>query len=199
MRKASRLMKASTMLALVLALGLVIAPSASALAQSAPVPVHRFYNQGTGSHFYTISEEEKQSVMAKYADAFAYEGIAYYAPDPTMPVAEAGAEIDEPTVPLFRFFNVKNGGHFYTISAAERDRVIATYPGIFVYEGIAYEVWAQPGSGYEAPVYRFYNRLNGSHFYTISDVEANLAKIKLNAVYQYEGVAFYAWPWRSST
>ncbi|MRS12299.1 MAG: hypothetical protein EG823_04410 [Actinobacteria bacterium] len=194
MLKRNRLVRASLALTLVFAFGLAFAPAAGAqLFISGPTPVYRFYNQGTGGHFYTISEEEMQSVLAKYSGVFTYEGIAYYVPDPTA-VQPAGTGPTGPTVPLYRFYNTKNGSHFYTISAAERDRVIATYSGTFVYEGIAYQVWDQ-SSGDAMPVYRFYNKLNGSHFYTISEVEANIAKMKLGAVYTYEGVAFYAWPW----
>jgi hypothetical protein len=43
------------------------------------------------------------------------------------------------TVPLYRFFNTSNGVHFYTISTAERDSVIANLKQ-FNYEGIAYYV-----------------------------------------------------------
>lgn len=44
------------------------------------------------------------------------------------------------TVPMFRFFNLQTGAHFYTVNAAERDFVIASYP-VFKYEGVAYYVW----------------------------------------------------------
>ena len=40
--------------------------------------VHRFYNTITGSHFYTISEGEKNAII-QTLPPFRYEGVAYYA------------------------------------------------------------------------------------------------------------------------
>ena len=77
------------------------------------LPVYRFYNTRTGTHFYTQSEAEKNFVLATYP-VFAFEGPAYYAP----PVAGAGR------APLFRFFNTNTGAHFFTTNVAERDMVL---------------------------------------------------------------------------
>src|SRR4029079_1250129 len=41
---------------------------------------------------------------------------------------------------VFRFFNKTTGSHFYTASAVERDKVIATYAA-FVCEGAAFYVY----------------------------------------------------------
>lgn len=90
-------------------------------------PLHRFYNKRTDSHFYTASAAEKDSVLAKYSDTFAYEGVAY-----NVSTKAAG------NTPVYRFFNVRTGTHFYTASKAEKMDVIAKYPGVFTYEGIAY-------------------------------------------------------------
>ncbi|GJE72962.1 hypothetical protein CHKEEEPN_4523 [Methylorubrum podarium] len=38
---------------------------------------------------------------------------------------------------MYRFFNAKTNGHFFTISEAERDQVRANLPD-FRYEGIAF-------------------------------------------------------------
>ena len=94
------------------------------------VPVFRFYNTSTGTHFYTTSVSERDGVLAYYPH-FAYEGAAYHA----MPVEGADGR-----VAVFRFFNRKTGAHFYTASAVERDKVVATYPH-FVYEGVAFHVY----------------------------------------------------------
>lgn len=47
-------------------------------------PVYRFYNTQTGTHFFTISEAEKDYVIVTYPQ-FTFEGIAWYAypPGPT--------------------------------------------------------------------------------------------------------------------
>ena len=41
------------------------------------MPVHRFYNTQTQTHFYTAEESEKDFVQRTYP-AFAYEGVSYY-------------------------------------------------------------------------------------------------------------------------
>ncbi len=43
------------------------------------VPVHRFWSDALGYHFYTISERERDKLIAEYSHAWAYEGIAWYA------------------------------------------------------------------------------------------------------------------------
>ena len=46
--------------------------------------------------------------------------------------------LGQTSIPIYRFYNVRTGCHFYTASAEERDMVIATWPGIFTYEGEAF-------------------------------------------------------------
>lgn len=41
------------------------------------VPIHRFFNTRTGTHFYTASDEERANVVANLRQ-FTYEGIGYY-------------------------------------------------------------------------------------------------------------------------
>jgi hypothetical protein len=93
-------------------------------------PVYRFWSDQNQKHFYTISEEEKDNVIAKWPDIWTYEGIAYY--------AYAGEETG--TKPLYRFWSDQKQGHFYTASTEEKDNVIATWPDIWTYEGVAYYV-----------------------------------------------------------
>ena len=55
------------------------------------MPVYRFLNKTLGSaHFYTMSEEEKDAVVANYSDVFQYEGIAFYAYDRPSPTDNDG-------------------------------------------------------------------------------------------------------------
>ena len=111
-------------------------------------PVYRFLNKTLGSvHFYTISEEEKDTVIANYPDIFEYEGVAYYA------YSSEKKPID--AMPVYRFLNKTLGSaHFYTMSEAEKDAVIANYPDVFQYEGVAYYAFDRPsptdndGDGY---------------------------------------------------
>lgn len=94
-----------------------------------------------------------------------------------------------PTVPVFRFFNVRSGAHFYTSSTEERDLVRNSLPQ-FVYEGVAFQVSDTPQAGL-SPVYRFFNRRTGIHFYSINDEEMSIIEASLPQ-YVYEGVAYYA-------
>src|SRR6478735_3741393 len=81
--------------------------------------------------------------------------------------------------PVYRFYHLDAGRHFYTASEAEKTKILTDYP-VYAYEGIAY--YAQAGSGGESvPLYRLYNTKLGTHFFTTSLSEANSA------------VA--AWPW----
>ena len=91
--------------------------------------VHRFYNNRTGVHFYTISEAERAHVVASLPD-FSYEGVSYFASQ----VAGAGL------VPLYRFYVPSRGFHFYTASAAEKASIEATLSATYSYEGIGYYV-----------------------------------------------------------
>lgn len=180
-------------LACVAVLGVVIvllAGAQSASARPVSAPVHRFYNTNTGTHFYTASEEERLLVATTWPTVFVYEGPVFetFTEDIGYP------ELDACRVPLFRFYNTRNGSHFYTMSAAERDRVIASYPGIYTYEGEAFSVFTEEALMWDRfyPVYRFYNRTNGSHFYTISETEKALVQIRWGSVYRYEGIAFWS-------
>ncbi|HEY0201507.1 MAG TPA: trypsin-like peptidase domain-containing protein, partial [Burkholderiaceae bacterium] len=91
--------------------------------------------------------------------------------------------------PIYRFYNATTGGHFYTISVAERDYVIATYP-VFSYEGIAFYAYGSDTGGLSA-VYRFFNTANSTHFYTIDATERDWVVQTLPA-YHLEGTSWYA-------
>lgn len=91
-------------------------------------PLFRFYNRLSGSHFYTASPEEAATVLARWSAVFTLDGQTY-AVNPA-PVADS--------IPVYRFYHLNNGSHFYTASATERDLVIAKWPGVYSYEGPAF-------------------------------------------------------------
>jgi hypothetical protein len=95
-------------------------------------PIHRFWSPLVGSHFYTINEAEKDSLIANYPPSvWTYEGVAFYA---FVPGEQPGG-----TLPVHRFWSPLVGSHFYTMDEAEKDSIIATYPlDIWTYEGIAW-------------------------------------------------------------
>lgn len=90
--------------------------------------VFRFYNTLTGTHFYTISETERDQVIARYPQ-YQYEGAAFIA----MKAPDPGAD------PIYRFFNTSTGTHFYTANEAEKLQVIGHLPQ-YQYEGVAFYI-----------------------------------------------------------
>jgi hypothetical protein len=142
------------------------------------VPVYRFFQLKTGSHFYTASEEEMQKTMDTLSKTYRFEGVGFQL-DTTAPTMVA---------PLYRFFNVKTGVHFFTASSEERDDIMAKYPTIYHYEGVAYKVSKDTA---DAPVYRFFNKKAKSHFYTSSETEMQNTRDNLSSTFTFEGIGYY--------
>ncbi len=98
--------------------------------EPARASVHRFYNVVSGSHFYTVSSAEVDIVKSKYPTIFTYDGVGFEA---------YAAESDyAPLLPVYRFYNMKNGSHFYTISAVEKAVVQIQLRDTYHYDGIAF-------------------------------------------------------------
>jgi uncharacterized protein (DUF1800 family) len=94
--------------------------------------------------------------------------------------------------PVFRFYNLQRGSHFYTVSATERDFVVANYSNIFVYEGPVFSAYTQQAPG-TVGVTRFYNVQTGTHFYTISPDEVAYV-LAHYPQFILEGVVYYVPP-----
>ena len=146
------------------------------------MPVYRFYNVKNDSHFYTADESERTVVVATLGSTYLFEGVAYTV-NTSNPANNA---------PLYRFYNTRDGSHFYTASAAERDSVVANLAALYRLEGTAYDVSAT--SVPATTVYRFYNKTNGTHFYTASVAERDAVVTNLSYKYTLEGPAFYLAP-----
>lgn len=144
--------------------------------------IYRLYHTGKGTHFFTASAAERDSVVSKYP-AYVYEGTAFY----TYP--KTGANLS----PVYRFFNSATGAHFYTISQAEKDSIQSKRPN-FIYEGVAWYASTKTGAGTQ-PLYRFFNQKTGTHFYTTSAAEKDNIISKYPS-YIYEGIAYHVWPGR---
>jgi len=141
-------------------------------------PVYRFYNKTNGTHFYTPLPSEVEMVMGKWPHIYEFEGAAY--------TYDSGRA----TTPLIRLYNKQNASHFYTASEAEALSAVAKWPHVFAWDGPTYAV--SPGQIADSrPVYRFYNRANGSHFYTASPDERDMVLSRWGNVYSLEGPAFY--------
>jgi len=152
------------------------------------LPVYRFWSPALSRHFYTISESEKDHLIATYPPStWTYEG----------PVYNAFADAGEPgSSPVYRFWSPLNSAHFYTISEAEKDSIIAMYPlNVWTYEGVAWYAYpegAQPAG--TSAVHRFWSPLLSGHFYTMSEAEKDhIIATYPPSTWTYEGVAWYAY------
>jgi len=52
------------------------------VAETDLVPVHRFWSERLGQHFYTARDSEKARLIAEFSETWTYEGIAWYAYGP---------------------------------------------------------------------------------------------------------------------
>lgn len=150
------------------------------------VPVHRFWSPVLLSHFYTISESERQMLVNLYPDIWTYEGIGFRA------LPENG---DPNAAPVYRFWSPVLQAHFYTIDEAERDVLIREFPDIWTDEGIAFYAFAEDCRPADAvAVYRFWSPILGDHFYTASEDERDLLIDRYPDIWIFEGIAWYAYP-----
>jgi hypothetical protein len=94
------------------------------------VPVYRFWSPVLSSHFYTISEDEKDMLLRNFPEVWTLEGTAFYA----FPEGRQPPE----TCPVYRFWSAALGCHFYTISEGERDNLVRSFSRVWTLEGIAW-------------------------------------------------------------
>jgi uncharacterized repeat protein (TIGR01451 family) len=151
-------------------------------------PVYRFWSDSLNGHFYTISAAERDKLINRYSNVWTYEGPVYYA-------FVRGRE-PAGTIPVYRFWSDTLGGHFYTTSAAERDKLISQYAATWIYEGPVFSVYArdQQPTG-TLPVFRFWSSTYGHHFYTISSGERDKLLTRFSNVWTYELIAWYTYPY----
>jgi hypothetical protein len=95
--------------------------------------------------------------------------------------------------PVYRFWSDRFQGHFYTISEAERAKVVATWPDVWSYEGPKYSAFATQVPG-TVPLYRFWSERYRSHFFTTDAGERDRVNRLWPDVWADEGVAYYVYP-----
>lgn len=159
---------------------LILDDDSAASVNGATLAIYRFFDGSGGTHFFTSSIAERNSVIETRTD-LVYEGaqlsaIANPADDPA---AEA----------VYRFFDSIHGTHFYTSSAAERDGIVSSRADL-TYEGIGFYEHATPQTG-DSAVFRFFDTQSGTHFLT-SAVAERATILATRPDYIDEGVAFYA-------
>lgn len=143
-------------------------------------PVYRFYNSVSDSHFYTITQSERDAMLAANSPGVSYDGIRFYAYTSNPSALE----------PVYRFYNATRNTYFYTISQTERDLLIQLNPS-WSYQGVGWYANSATGSTNTA-LYRFYNASAGAHFFTTDTTERDLVISNLPR-FRYEGIGYYVW------
>jgi predicted outer membrane repeat protein len=159
-------------------------------ATDASIAEDDYPSSATVSDAYTLPEGtyEVELSFASLYDAVDSTGIPFEVGKAVI----VGDEFSVLRTAVYRFYSPTDGVHFYTISPAERDNLIAYYPQFWMYEGRAYGACATASDDGLAPVYRFWS--GRSHFYTISESERDYLIANFPSVWTYEGIAFYAYP-----
>ncbi|MBD3778474.1 MAG: hypothetical protein IE923_04315 [Micrococcales bacterium] len=154
----------------------IVAEYSHSAPRSGETTLYRFYRPSSGTHFYSTSKGERNTVIGDAG--FRYEGpVAYLL---TSGSATAGARA------LHRFYQPGTGTHFYTSTTREY-QTVRTLPQ-YRLDGSVGKVHTRPAAGLTA-MHRFFRPASGTHFYTASPSE--LAAVKKMPGYRYEGVAFY--------
>lgn len=162
--------------------GDALAISAVAIPSGAQ-PVYRFRSGRQTADFWTISEREKDALLTYPHEVWAYEGIDYYA------YAKAGAASG--LSPVYRLWSAVLDRHFFTVSASEREALLAAAPqGQWQSEGVAFYAFAlgdEPAGA--VPVYRFRNA-DGQCFWSVEDTEAATKRLSGDRL-ESDGIVWY--------
>jgi len=155
-------------------------------------PVYRFYNPSLLKHFYTADEYEKNHLIANMADIWRYEGIAYYAYLPLQ--YDGSSRLQKNTLlAVHRFYSEMLQVHLYTTDENEKEHLIAEAADVWRYESAAFYLPAVYQDGM-LPVYRLYSDSLKEHLFTVDENEMNHLVETAGDVWNYEGIAYYAFP-----
>ena len=144
------------------------------------VGVYRFFDTKYGTHFFTASTDERDTILKTRPD-LVNEGVGLTAIDTASKDPNAAA--------VYRFFDTKYGTHFFTASADERDQVIKGRPDL-QFEGTGFYEHINQQAG-DTPVYRFFDKNLGTHFYT-GDAGERASIVATRSDLVDEGIGFYA-------
>lgn len=148
-------------------------------------PVYRFWSAALGKHFYTIRGKERDKLITEFPHVWEFEDVAYYA---------FYAPVTEELLPVHRFWSPRLRSHFWTISEAERRKVVDEFGKDWTYEGVVFYAYPQRRQPLGTmPVYRFWSHKYGHHFYTMNEKEKNKLIESYQGTWDYEGVAWYAY------
>ncbi|MGE5293462.1 MAG: metallophosphoesterase [Solirubrobacterales bacterium] len=154
------------------------------------LPVYQLWLPAQGRYFYTLDETEKNDLLARLLSDWTCDGIAFRA---------CPTRSDKRLSPVYRFGCDLLNMHFLTIDEQEASSLIGYNWGVWTYEGIAF--YAYPAGSQPAgttAVHRFWSGSLGTHFYTADDRERFTLVSGYADTWQYEGIAYYAYPQQNS-
>ncbi len=93
-------------------------------------PVYRFWSPTALTHFYTISEKERDKLINTLKDRWEYEGESFWA----FPRGQQTPGM----IPVYRFWSPTIQRHFYTTSEEQKDKIIKEDSDVWIYEQIAW-------------------------------------------------------------
>ena len=101
-----------------------------------------------------------------------------------------GGAITPATLGVYRFFDTTDGTHFFTASDTERQQLSASRPDLML-EGTGLNAVDLSSFDPNAdPVYRFFSKQDGTHFFTASATERDGIEATRSDL-AYEGTGFY--------
>lgn len=130
------------------------------------------------------------SAQVTATDIQAVNGVVHLIDHVIVPESILRKAQDIDNTSLYRFWSDKYKSHFFTVSATERDFIVANNSD-WEYEGFK-NYTVTPGEEEAHEVYRFYSEEFRSHFYTISVNEKNHI-IENDPNWVFEGVGYYAY------
>lgn len=151
------------------------------------IPVQRFWDFVTRSHFYTANQTEQFQRLSD-PNRYRNEGVEFFAANTGTPAAQN----------VRRFLNTSSGTYFYTADPNSA-QFVRERLSQFRDEGDAFLAFGAQVPG-TIPVYRFANLdaekgnpLNITHFYTADPINRQTV-INTLPNFRDEGVAFYVFP-----
>lgn len=147
-------------------------PNSSDSTITTKATLYRLYNKATGEHFYTLSDAERNQLLAKNWND---EGQGWSTPKSS-------------ELPIYRLVNPNTGDHHYTVN--EEEYLILSYFLGWVGEGVRFYS-AHPNDEGAVPLYRLYNPNAvdvGIHHYTTDQHERD---VLVSLGWQDEGIAWY--------
>ncbi|MGI4801921.1 MAG: hypothetical protein ACRYG8_49395 [Janthinobacterium lividum] len=158
--------------------------------------VYRFFDNSTGTHFFTADVTEKNALMNP--------ALSTFRSDLREEVNNFGAlnpaVTDANAISVYRFFDTRYGTHFFTASQTEaadlRNTSSSSYRPDLVFEaGSSFQEHSTQQTG-DVAVYRLFDKSYGTHFYTGSQSEYAAITTAGTSTYRAdlvsEGIGFYA-------